>query len=411
MGKTLDRTMSSYRQTRTAPAAPMGAPRALSAHSQIRTRSPSPPTGAAPPARFEASVARAPPPRPVSPGRDIAPRAIRPSEDLNRGASPVKLRMHHLSNRLAGLQDELDAEKKTSIDDKNIKRMRIEHRYTKPRLPMPTDDDRISMLAEQVAVCRKELADLIASREEFEEQSTKVVKAVENHINLDLTVEKRARKDLEAKMLKYAEDLVGSLRADLELEKKLRNEAATTYQQTLEDILEISKNIDLETEARKQQEVNIDKHLMDEVALLKDLLDQIRQKRETLEYAFKEKLDNEFMALNLELERERRLRAKMEMEHQRELQVEIESVRQLIADNQKMSENEETSLVVQIAEESDGLKKLLLEEHAARDDSEKSVVRLLEDMYTKLHKEVEEERRDRENTQEKFIKMLEGLVV
>merc|ERR1712195_164678 len=375
MGKTLDRTMSSYRQTRTAPAAPMGAPRALSAHSPIRTRSPSPPTGAAPPARFEASVARAPPPRPVSPGRDIAPRAIRPSEDLNRGASPVKLRMHHLSNRLAGLQDELDAEKKTSIDDKNIKRMRIEHRYTKPRLPMPTDDDRISMLAEQVAVCRKELADLIASREEFEEQSTKVVKAVENHINLDLTVEKRARKDLEAKMLKYAEDLVGSLRADLELEKKLRNEAATTYQQTLEDILEISKNIDLETEARKQQEVNIDKHLMDEVALLK------------------EKLDNEFMALNLELERERRLRAKMEMEHHRELQMEIEPVWQLIADNQKMSEQEETSLVVQIAEESDGLKKLLLEEHAARDDSEKSVVRLLEDMYTKLHKEVEEERR------------------
>merc|ERR1712097_138216 len=137
------------------------------------------------------------------------------------------------------------------------------------------------------------------------------------------------------------------------------------------------------------------------IGLLRDLLDQVRQKRETLEYAFKEKLDSEFMALNLELERERRLRAKMEMEHHRELQLEIEPVWQLIADNQKMSENEESSLIIQIAEESDGLKKLLLEEHAARDDSEKSVVRLLEDMYTKLHKEVEEERRDRENTQEK----------
>jgi len=68
-------------------------------------------------------------------------------------------------------------------------------------------------------VCRKELSDLIASREDFEDQSTKVVKAVENHINLDLTVEKRARKDLEAKMLKYAEDLVGSLRGDLEVER------------------------------------------------------------------------------------------------------------------------------------------------------------------------------------------------
>merc|ERR1711943_108829 len=149
----------------------------------------------------------------------------------------------------------------------------------KPRLPMPTDDDRITMLAEQVAVCRKELADLIASREDFEDQSTKVVKAVENHINLDLTVEKRARKDLEAKMLKYAEDLVIALRDDLEQEKKLRMEAQTTYQQTLEDIMEISKNIDLEAGARKQQETNVDKHLMDEVGLLRDLCDQVRNKR------------------------------------------------------------------------------------------------------------------------------------
>merc|ERR1711970_395264 len=370
-------SMSSYRQTRTSPRVPMSAPRALSPHSPIRTRSPSPPQGSPPPARFEQSPARSPPPRPVSPGRDVSPRAIRPSEDLDRAASPVKLRMMHLSNRLAGLQDELDAEKKTTVDDKNIKRMRIEHRYTKPRLPMPTDDDRITMLAEQVAVCRKELADLIASREEFEDQSTKVVKAVENHISLDLTVEKRARKDLEAKMLKYAEDLVGSLRADLELEEKLRNEAATTYQQTLEDILEISKNIDLETEARKQQEVN--KHPMDEIGLLRDLLDQVRQNRETLEFAFKEKLDAEFMALNLELERERRLRAKMEMEHQRELESEIENVRALIADNNKKSQQEENTLVVQIAQECDNLKALLSDEHMNRDESEKSVVRLLED--------------------------------
>merc|ERR1711998_534491 len=172
-------------------------------------------------------------------------------KDHNKKACLEEEQMYEMMDLLEKLK--LDAEKKTTVDDKNIKRMRIEHRYTKPRLPMPTDDDRITMLAEQIAVCRKELADLIASREDFEDQSTKVVKAVENHINLDLTVEKRARKDLEAKMLKYAEDLVGSLRADLEVEKRLRNEAQTTYQQTLEDILEISKNLDLETEARKQQ--------------------------------------------------------------------------------------------------------------------------------------------------------------
>merc|ERR1719238_927449 len=296
--------MSSYRHTRTSPRQAVSPPRAITPH---RNESPTAARTAAspPPARHLSGgdPTRASPPRPVSPGRDVSPRAIRPSQDLNRGTSPVKLRMQHLSNRLQGLQDELQAEKATAVDDANVKRMRIEHRYNKPRLPMPTDDDRITMLAEQVAVTRKELAELIAAREDFEEQSTKVIKAVENHINLDLTVEKRARKDLEAKMLKYAEDLVGSLRGDLEVEKKLRNEAQTTYQQTLEDVMEISKNLDLETEARKQQEVNIDKHLMDEIGLLRDLLDQVRQKRETLEFAFKEKLDAEFMALNLELER------------------------------------------------------------------------------------------------------------
>lgn len=352
---------------------------------------------------------RAAPPKPVSPGRDVSPRAIRPSQDLNRQSSPVKLRMQHLSNRLQGLQDELLAEKQTSVDDKNIKRMRIEHRYTKPRLPMPTDDDRITMLAEQVAITRKELSELMASREDFEDQSTKVIKAVESHINLDLTVEKRARKDLEAKMLKYAEDLVTALRSDLEQEKKLRTESQTVYHQTLEDIMEISKNIDLESAARKQQETNVDKHLMDEVGLLRDLCDQVRNKREALELGFKEKLDAEFMALNLDLERERRLRAKMEHDHQAEIEAECLNITTLIDTNCKKAEDEETALVIQCAEESDNLKGLLMEEHGNRDESEKSMVKLLDEMYTKLHREVEEERSDRENTQERFIRMLEGL--
>merc|ERR1712167_12955 len=145
-------------------------------------------------------------------------------------------------------------------------------------------------------------------------------------------------KDLEAKMLKYAEDLVVSLRDDLEKEKKLRMEAQTVYHQTLEDIMEISKNIDLEAGARKQQEINIDKHLCDEVGLLRDLCDQFPSKRTTLEFSFKEKLDAEFMALNLEVEKERRLRAKMETDHQTEVDNQIELVTNLLHTNTKKAE-------------------------------------------------------------------------
>merc|ERR1711865_140487 len=375
---------STYRHTRTSPRQAASPPRTMPPHrteAPTSTRRAAPAGAPAPPVRAIAEIEpRAAPPKPVSPGRDVSPRAIRPSQDLNRNTSPVKLRMQHLANRLQGLQDELQAEKTTAVDDKNIKRMRIESRYTKPRLPMPTDDDRVTMLAEQMAVTRKELSELMSSREDFEDQSTKVIKAVESHINLDLTVEKRARKDLEQ-------------------EKKLRMESQTVYHQTLEDIMEISKNIDLEAAARKQQETNVDKHLMDEVGLLRDLCDQVRNKRESLEIGFKEKLDAEFMALNLDLERERKLRAKMEFDHQNEIESEILNVTTLIDGNCKKAEEEE----------SDNLKGLLMEEHGNRDESEKSMVRLLDEMYTKLHREVEEERKDRENTQERFIRMLEGL--
>ena len=200
-----------------------------------------------------------------------------------------------------------------------------------------------------------------------------------------------------------------ALRDDLEAEKKLRMEAQTVYHQTLEDIMEISKNIDLEAGARKQQEINIDKHLCDELGLLRDLCDQVAQKRGSLEFAFKEKLDAEFLALSLELERERRLRAKMEADHQAELNAEIELITNLVNTNTKKAEEEETALIVQVAEEADNLKQLLLEEHGNRDESEKSMVKLMDEMYTKLHREVEEERADREGTQERFIRMLEGL--
>ena len=43
---------------------------------------------------------------------------------------------------------------------------------------------------------------MLHDRRHERSHTSQVIKAVENHINLDLTVEKRARKDLEAKMLK-----------------------------------------------------------------------------------------------------------------------------------------------------------------------------------------------------------------
>merc|ERR1711865_1323084 len=77
---------STYRHTRTSPRQNASPPRAMSPHrtdAPTTTRRAAPAGAHAPPVRAIAEIEpRAAPPKPVSPGRDVSPRAIRPSQDL-----------------------------------------------------------------------------------------------------------------------------------------------------------------------------------------------------------------------------------------------------------------------------------------------------------------------------------------
>jgi len=109
------------------------------------------------------------------------------------------------------------------------------------------------------------------AREDFEEQSTKVIKAVENHINLDLTVEKRARKDLAI-----------ALRDDLEAEKRMRMEAQTVYHQTRRHHGDLKEHRPRGGGSRRSILTSI------WWTRFADLCDQVVQKRGNLEYALGE---------------------------------------------------------------------------------------------------------------------------
>merc|ERR1711959_457039 len=105
-----------------------------------------------------------------------------------RDASPNKLRIRQLSDKLASLQDEMDHEKQARSDATELK--------------LKVLDDKLLPLNEQIERLMEELAAERLSREVMDERKTKEIKSVESSISLDLTAEKRARKDLDAKIMK-----------------------------------------------------------------------------------------------------------------------------------------------------------------------------------------------------------------
>merc|ERR1711865_1330356 len=120
-------------------------------------------------------------------------------------ASPNKLRVRQLSDRLGVLQEELEGEKQARNDAVELK-LRV------------LDD---KPLHEQISKLQEELAAERLSREVMDERKSKEIKAVEQACQLDLTVEKRGRKDLENKIMKQVDETCFALRLDLAREKKL----------------------------------------------------------------------------------------------------------------------------------------------------------------------------------------------
>merc|ERR1711981_346079 len=120
---------------------------------------------------------------------DVAPLSIALMDLAQRDASPNKLRIKQLSEKLGFLQDEMDHEKQARSDATEVKLLRAQI----------TEEEKLRPLNEQIERLMEELSAERLSREVMDERKSKEIKSVESSISLDLTAEKRARKDLDAK--------------------------------------------------------------------------------------------------------------------------------------------------------------------------------------------------------------------
>merc|ERR1711934_811571 len=114
-------------------------------------------------------------------------------------ASPNKLRVRQLSDRLGVLQEELEGEKQARNDAVELKLRVLDDKLLRAQI---SEEDKLKPLHEQITKLQEELAAERLSREVMDERRSKDIKSVEQSCQLDLTVEKRGRKDLESKIMK-----------------------------------------------------------------------------------------------------------------------------------------------------------------------------------------------------------------
>merc|ERR1711990_744899 len=113
--------------------------------------------------------------------------------------SPNRQRIRALADKLTGLSDELGHEKQARADAVELKLKVLDDKLLRAQI---SEEEKLKPLNEQIARYVEELSAERLSREVMDERKTKEIKAVESSVSLDLTSEKRARKDLESKMIK-----------------------------------------------------------------------------------------------------------------------------------------------------------------------------------------------------------------
>merc|ERR1712118_253404 len=109
---------------------------------------------------------------------------LRSMDLAQRDASPNKLRIKQLSEKLGFLQDEMDHEKQARSDATELKLKVLDDKLLRAQI---SEEEKLKPLNEQIARYVEELSAERLSREVMDERKTKEIKAVESSISLDLT--------------------------------------------------------------------------------------------------------------------------------------------------------------------------------------------------------------------------------
>merc|ERR1711998_416727 len=110
--------------------------------------------------------------------------------------TPNRIRVRQLSDKLSQLQDELDNEKQARGEAVELKLKVLDDKMIRAQV---SEEEKLKPLHDNVANLTENLYAERLAREVMDERKTKEVKTVESAISLDITAQRRARKDLEAK--------------------------------------------------------------------------------------------------------------------------------------------------------------------------------------------------------------------
>merc|ERR1712010_196424 len=166
--------------------------------------------------------------------------------------SPNKGRLRNLSMKIASMGDELSQEKQARADAVELKLKVLDDKLLRAQI---AEDEQLKPLNDQISRYVEELSAERLSRE--------------------LTSAKRARKDLEAKLIKMFDETAFSLRLDLAREKKLTEEAEERHEKEVADeIIRIADSVDQERRQRLDGEEALLKRINDEIYRLKDTVEQ-----------------------------------------------------------------------------------------------------------------------------------------
>merc|ERR1711915_1152331 len=103
----------------------------------------------------------------------------------------------------------MDHEKQARSDATELKLKVLDDKLLRAQI---TEEEKLRPLNEQIERLMEELSAERLSREVMQERKEKEIRSVESSISLDLTAEKRARKDLDAKIMKQVDETAFALR-------------------------------------------------------------------------------------------------------------------------------------------------------------------------------------------------------
>merc|ERR1712188_320711 len=317
--------------------------------------------------------------------------------DASLTMSQAHSRLCELTHRMTAVHDDFEAEKKArssvmelkcrAIDEKIMRNKRSEDERLKP----------IYILIERLGL------DIGSERDHLSYLDVKLnedVKDLEKAMHDEIEDQRKARSDLEKKIMKQIDQACINLREDFARGKERRDESQKRREKKVADeILRITESLDIERKNRLSGENGIYTKMNEKLRDVENALLDERKGRVELETVFSEALEEKALEKKIRQENAKntwagfrdamdRLGGKLQSEEEQRQADEEALIKKLLAD---------------INEVHNGIKC----EGVIRTRSESHIVQVLEEMCGKLQEEINMERKDRQRTEEVFMKLLD----